>query len=122
MLLVAKATRDNERVAKHLSRNTTQHVYGETANEFFTNLIRDMADDAQMLGSEGARCKAYTKAKDKGRAQTAVMCIEPFGPMYLALWKVDRYYSTTKLFQPNWVQKNLIGTHAAVSLAPLHSE
>lgn len=114
----AKCTANRDMVGKHLSENAMLHVYGETSGEFFSNMIRDIADELEYEGGtaslEKLRLQYFTHAKVKGHAQTDIMGNTMLVEMFVNVWKLNSYYNRTKLFQPNWMKRNAIGRVGAV--------
>lgn len=108
--------RNNSEIAKILSENDTLHRYGESQGEFFTNLIRDMADDleADATKFEETRKKYHERARQKGHVHTEILGNVPLVEMYWKVWPLHDYFTSTKLFQPHWMKKSFMGKQGAV--------
>ena len=116
MIIAAIATEKQGRVAKLLSENEALHRYSETEGEFFTNLIRDMFDESDFSETppNDLQLKYYHRASRKGNAQGSILANPYLVEMYLLIWPLIDYYIDTKLFQPYWMHKKVIGRQAGV--------
>jgi hypothetical protein len=112
---------NNSKIAKILSKNDSLHHFPETSGEFFTSLIHDIADE---LGDGSSlttlRLKAYNIARDRSHVYTDVLCHSGIVEMLVGLWQYNVYWSRTKLFQPLWLKKTLIGQHGAGAVRDTH--
>jgi hypothetical protein len=115
------ATAKHGQIAKILSENECLHNYNETPNEFFTNMIRDIVDDVKdNMHLTKVHEKYHHLASQKGHVHSDVIGNLSMLTMYIETAPIHRYFITTRLFQPHWITKNLLGQCGGVCFISYH--
>ena len=102
-------------VAKTLSRNNVRYMRGETEDEFFVNLVRDLSDELNGADlTDKLQEQFWTKAKNKSSTYGEIFACTPIVQMLLELYQLKDYYAFTKIFQPYSLTHFVVGVHGGV--------
>ena len=100
-----------------LSRNDQYHHYAETGDEFFVNSIVEY--DAKLrsgtVDPEAHYIATWKAARFKNTGYGEIFACTKFLDVLLKALPMRWYFTHTKIYQPFWVQKNLIGKTTGVS-------
>jgi hypothetical protein len=108
---------NNNRIADLISRNDDLRRLGETKEEWFVGLIRDLIKaigDGEI--TEAAHEAFWNAAKTKQTMYREVVAQRPLVAMLVKSWPLRRYYAETDLYKPGALRKWL-GVSGAVSRA-----
>ena len=102
-------------IAKYLSRNNILYMRGETEDEFFINLIRDLSDELKGADlTEEVHEWYWTKVRNKSSSYGKILACTPILKMLVQLYPLRDYYGYTKMFQPYSLARCVVGVHGAV--------
>jgi hypothetical protein len=106
---------NNDKVGNLISQNDDLHRFGETKEEWFVGVIRDLVLE---IGDGSLTPEVHEtlweRCKRKQTAYGEVVAQKPIVDMILASWPLKDYYGHTDLYKPSMLRKWL-GTSAAVS-------
>jgi hypothetical protein len=113
--LIDKCITNNNRIANIISRNDDLRRLGETKEEWFVGLIRDLVTaigDGAI--TEEAHEAFWEAAKKKQTMYGEVVAQRPIVEMLVKSWPLRRYYAETDLYKPVALRK-WVGVSGAVS-------
>jgi hypothetical protein len=112
----AVAIQNNSYIGKLLSKNDALHHFGQTSEEWFVGLIRDMHDELQGTALTPQIHEKYWQiAKAKQTLYGEIVATTPVLEMLLKLYPHRAYYARTRIFQPYTLRKTVVGHSGAVS-------
>ena len=116
MATVDELEKEAGRLGRILSRNDQYHRYAETADEFFVNLV--VEHEALLHTSDSPPEKIYedtwTAARTKNTGYGEIVSCSNLFAVLLKSLPIKWYYAHTKLFQPFWLHKHVMGKTAGV--------
>jgi hypothetical protein len=96
---------DNNKIANLISRNNDPHRLGETKEEWFMALIRNLM---MKIGNNAITDEAHefwNAAKTKQMTYGEVVAQRPLVDTLIASWPFCRYYAETDLYKPRAICK-----------------
>jgi hypothetical protein len=100
-----------------LSRNDQFHRYAETTDEFMTNLIiaHERGITTEKIDPDVMYATTWEAARKKNTSYGEIIACNKLMDAMVASLVMHEYFTQTKLFQPYWLQKNVIDKAAGVS-------
>ena len=98
--MVDKCVSDNDYVGTLISKNNDLHQFGETKEEFFIGIVRELVVSLQGGPlTSAAHQDLWAKAKVKHTTHGDVVSQKPIVEMVLAAWPMLKYYAKTRIFR-----------------------